>query len=73
MARSFLQCTDLTAGEIWRVFDLCEKMKTGKMAPKPYAGKTVGCIFHKPSLRTLVSFEVGIFQLGGQSIYITEK
>ena len=73
MARSFLQCTDLTADEIWRLFDLCEQMKTGKIAPKPYAGKTVGCIFHKASLRTRVSFEVGIFQLGGQSLYITEK
>ena len=73
MARSFLQCTDLTADEIWQVFDLCEQMKKGKIAPKPYAGKTVGCIFHKASLRTRVSFEVGIFQLGGQSLYITEK
>jgi len=73
MARSFVQITDLTTDEIRRVFDLCERMKKGKIAPKPYAGKTVGCIFHKPSLRTRVSFEVGISQLGGQSLYITEK
>ena len=73
MARSFVQITDLTADEIWQVFDLCEKMKKGKIAPKPYAGKSVGCIFHKASLRTRISFEVGIYQLGGQSIYITEK
>jgi ornithine carbamoyltransferase len=73
MARSFLQITDLTAKEIWEIFDLCGQMKKGKAAPKPYAGKTVGCIFHKASLRTRISFEVGVFQLGGQSLYITEK
>ncbi len=73
MARSFVQITDLTAGEVWEVFDLCEKMKKGEAAPKPYAGKSVGCIFHKPSLRTRISFEVGVWQLGGQSLYITEK
>ncbi|MEZ5358724.1 MAG: ornithine carbamoyltransferase [Candidatus Zixiibacteriota bacterium] len=73
MARSFVEITDLTADEIWEVFDLCKKMKSGEIAPKPYAGKSVGCIFHKASLRTRISFETGIFQLGGQSLYITEK
>lgn len=73
MSKSFLQITDLTTDEIWQVFDLCEKMKKGTIAPKPYQGKSVGCIFHKPSLRTRMSFEVGIAQLGGQSLYITEK
>jgi len=73
MARSFIQITDLNADEIREVFDLCEQMKKGEKAPKPYAGKSVGCIFHKPSLRTRISFEVGVAQLGGQSLYITDK
>lgn len=73
MARSFLQITDCTADEIWEIFDLCDKMKKGEIAPRPYAGKSVGCIFHKPSLRTRISFEVGIAQLGGQSLYITDR
>ncbi len=73
MARSFVEISDLTADEIRHVFDLCEKLKKGKIAPKPYAGKSVGCIFHKASLRTRVSFETGINQLGGQSLYITDK
>ncbi|MCK5124987.1 MAG: ornithine carbamoyltransferase [candidate division Zixibacteria bacterium] len=73
MARSFVEITDLTADEIWEVFDLCKKMKSGEIAPKPFDGKTVGCIFHKASLRTRISFETGIYQLGGQSLYITEK
>ncbi len=72
MARSLLQLTDLTADEIWHIFDLCQSMKRGEIAPKPYAGKTVGCIFHKPSLRTRLSFETGIAQLGGHSLYITK-
>jgi ornithine carbamoyltransferase len=73
MARSFLQISHLTADEIREVFDLCGKMKKGEIAPKPYGGKSVGCIFHKPSLRTRISFEVGVAQLGGQSLYITDK
>ncbi|NMC42573.1 MAG: ornithine carbamoyltransferase [candidate division Zixibacteria bacterium] len=72
MARSLLQITDLSADEIWHIFDLCKMMKRGEAAPKPYAGKTVGTIFHKPSLRTRLSFEAGIAELGGHSLYITK-
>lgn len=73
MKRDFLAETDFTTGEINRIFDLCRQMKLGEISPKPLAGKTVGCIFHKASLRTRISFEVGIAQLGGSSLYITEK
>jgi ornithine carbamoyltransferase len=51
----------------------CKDMKQGNITPKPLAGKTVGCIFHKPSLRTRISFEVGANELGGNSLYITDK
>jgi len=73
MARSFVEITDLSVEEIWKVFELCEKMKKGEIAPRPFEGKTVGCIFTKASLRTRISFETGIYQLGGQSLYITDK
>lgn len=63
----------LTADEIRKLFELCANMKKGSIAPKPLAGKSVACIFTKESLRTRVSFEVGIFQLGGQALYITDK
>jgi ornithine carbamoyltransferase len=73
MPRSLCEITDLTTQEIHEIFDLCSKMKTGKIAPKPLAGKAVACIFTKESLRTRISFEVGIDQLGGHPIYITDK
>ena len=73
MARSLCQITDLTADELLELFDLCAQMKKGETAPKPFEGKSVACIFTKESLRTRVSFEVGINELGGNAIYITDK
>ena len=46
--------------------------KEGK-CPQPFKGKTFGMIFHKPSLRTRISFETGVYQLGGYSLFITDK
>ncbi len=48
--------------EAWRKGDRSE----------PLAGQVLGVIFHKPSLRTRISFEVGMRQLGGSSLYITD-
>lgn len=73
MARSLCQITDFTTEEVHEIFDLCRRMKSGEIAPKPLAGKSAACIFTKESLRTRVSFEVGIFELGGNPIYITDK
>ena len=71
MARSLCQITDLTAAEVKRIFDLCAEMKSGRSAPRPLEGKSVACVFAKESLRTRISFEVGISELGGSPIYIT--
>jgi ornithine carbamoyltransferase len=71
MPRSLCQITDFSAKELQEMFKLCAKMKKGKIAPRPLEGKSVACIFAKESLRTRLSFEVGIYQLGGQSIYVT--
>jgi len=72
MPRSLTEIVDLSTAEVQEVFDLCAEMKKGKIAPKPLAGKSAACIFTKPSLRTRISFEVGINQLGGHPIYVTD-
>ncbi len=72
MPRSLTQIIDLSAAEVNEVFDLCAKMKRKEIAPKSLEGKSVACIFTKQSLRTRISFEVGISELGGSPIYITD-
>lgn len=71
MPRSLCQITDFTVEEIKEIFELCNAMKTKKISPKPFEGKSVACIFAKESLRTRISFEVGISELGGSPIYVT--
>jgi len=71
MKKDFLTIPDFTKEEIQEVFQLASDMKSGKIKPLPLKDKTVACIFYKPSLRTRVSFEVGIGELGGRSLYIT--
>ena len=71
MKKDFLAIPDFSTEEIKEVFQLASDMKSGKIKPLPLKDKTVACIFYKPSLRTRVSFEVGIGQLGGSSLYIT--
>lgn len=74
--RDFLQITDFSTDELKDVFklakDLKEQTKAGQ-CPTPFAGQNFANIFHKPSLRTRISFEVGIAQLGGTALYITDK
>jgi ornithine carbamoyltransferase len=70
MKRDFLAIPDFTTQEIKETFRLASDMKSGKVKPLPLKDKVVACIFFKPSLRTRVSFEVGIAQLGGKSLYI---
>lgn len=72
MKKDFLAIPDFTTDEIKQTFQLALDMKSGKIKPFPLKDKAVACIFLKPSLRTRVSFEVGIAQLGGKSLYITK-
>jgi len=73
MARSLCQITDFTTEEVHEIFDLCAAMKSGKIAPRPLEGKSAACIFTKASLRTRISFDVGISELGGSPIYVTDN
>lgn len=72
--RSFLSVADLSRGDLFAVLDraavLKEETKQGRWRTE-FAGKTVALLFQKPSLRTRVSFEQGIRQLGGHSLYLS--
>ncbi|MGH3261536.1 MAG: ornithine carbamoyltransferase, partial [Trebonia sp.] len=66
MTRHFLRDDDLTPGEQAQVLDLARAMKADRHALRPLAGpKSVALLFDKPSLRTRVSFTVGVAELGG--------
>jgi ornithine carbamoyltransferase len=74
MQRDFLRVNDLTKEEIISIIDRSIKLKAGEDATAcPLIGKSVGLIFEKSSTRTRVSFEVGVYQLGAQSIYLNPK
>lgn len=71
MKKDFISIKDLTVKEIEDIFMLTDKLKKDKARfSKVLAGKTLALIFEKPSNRTRVSFEVGMYQLGGYSIYL---
>jgi ornithine carbamoyltransferase len=74
MKKDFLDVSDFSKEEIWQLFrlaaDLKKKQKKGRKHPI-LKGKTLAMIFQKPSTRTRISFETGMFQLGGHAIYIS--
>jgi ornithine carbamoyltransferase len=67
---------DLSADEVGRVFATATGLKsefvaTRRHAVPPLPGRTLAMLFQKPSLRTRVTFEAGMAQLGGHAIYLT--
>ncbi len=73
MKRDLLHVADLTAAEIETLFALARRLKAETKAGRPHpllAGRTLAMIFEKPSLRTRVTFEVGMVQLGGAAIHL---
>jgi ornithine carbamoyltransferase len=74
--RDFLRLADLTAVELTYLLQLAENLKTKQkegISYQPLTGKTLGMIFEKASTRTRVSFEVGMYQLGGQGMFFSSK
>jgi ornithine carbamoyltransferase len=71
-ATDFLSLRDFTPAQVQHLLDLAADIKA---QPRQFAaalqGKTLALIFEKPSLRTRVSFDVGIQQLGGFSVYLS--
>lgn len=72
MTKDFLSVLDFTTDEILKTFEIAKEMKKDrKKFSKALEGETLALIFEKPSLRTRTTFDVGIQQLGGYSIYLS--
>ncbi|MCX7765396.1 MAG: ornithine carbamoyltransferase [Candidatus Sumerlaeia bacterium] len=75
-ARNLVSIADLSATEVWEIFHLAKEIKNKlrQGIETPFLkGKTMALLFEKPSLRTRCTFEVGMFQLGGYSIYLAPQ
>lgn len=75
-SRHFLTLSDLDAGELKALIQRAIELKTLHREgrdPKPLQGKILGMVFEKSSTRTRVSFEAGMAQLGGQSIFLSPR
>lgn len=68
--KDFISIKDLGKEEIDEIFSLTEKLKADESFGGPFKAKTLALIFQKPSNRTRVSFEVGMTQLGGHTVYL---
>jgi ornithine carbamoyltransferase len=71
--RDLLRVADLSRAECDALFGLATELKAALRSGKPpplLAGRTLAMIFEKPSLRTRISFETGMTQLGGHAIYL---
>ncbi|PKB71500.1 MAG: ornithine carbamoyltransferase [SAR202 cluster bacterium Io17-Chloro-G6] len=72
--RDFLSVTDISPEETRSLIQRARDAKTSCAgSAKPLAGKSVAILFDKPSLRTRVSFQVGIQELGGYSVFLGQQ
>ncbi|MEW6506148.1 MAG: ornithine carbamoyltransferase [Bacteroidota bacterium] len=74
--KSLIEIQHLTLEEIYQIFDLSKTLKEERLIGRKHhvlEGKKLGMIFSKPSTRTRVSFEVGIYELGGVGLYFNQN
>lgn len=74
--RHFLNITDFTAGEVADVLKLAAEYKATRgtdQHPKPLAGQSWALIFSKSSTRTRVSFETGVYEMGGRPMFLSAR
>ena len=70
--RHFLSIADLSADELWQALHFAQEFKAGQSS-NALKGKSVALLFEKPSLRTKVSFDVAVHQLGGHPLYLSRE
>lgn len=76
MKKDLLKLLDLSGEEILHILDVADQMKYNQKHGLPHdylRGKTLAMIFEKNSTRTRVSFETGMFQLGGHAVFLSGK
>jgi len=74
MKKDLLSILDLSKEDILNLFDKADEIKNlwrGNKIYRPLEGKSLGMIFQKPSTRTRLSFEVGMYQLGGHPVFLS--
>ena len=76
VGRDLLSAADLSVEEVGRIYETAARLKTEFRATRrhavlPLPGRTLAMLFQKPSLRTRVTFEAGMAQLGGHAVYLT--
>ncbi|MDX6689031.1 MAG: ornithine carbamoyltransferase [Solirubrobacteraceae bacterium] len=70
MTRHLLTGTELERGELVELLDRADALKAAPLSSRALEGRSIALIFEKPSTRTRLSFEAGIFELGGQPVVL---
>jgi ornithine carbamoyltransferase len=70
--KDLLSIGDLAPDDIWRIIDRAVELKRQGVS-SILAGKSLALLFEKPSLRTRVSFDIAMHQLGGHSVYLSQS
>ena len=70
MSMDFLSINDVSSQELRALLDVADAYSRGAEDAKPLAGKSVALLFEKPSLRTRVSFDIAVNDLGGHPVYV---
>jgi ornithine carbamoyltransferase len=72
LARHFLTGEELTTGELHRLVERALELKQDRLSSRALEGLSVALVFDRPSTRTRVSFETGVFELGGRPLVLRE-
>lgn len=70
MPSDFLSINDVTDAELKTLLDWGETYHSRTDTSQPLAGQSVVLLFEKPSLRTKLSFDIGVYELGGNAVYM---